>query len=106
MQLEKLARYKEKNQVEADNEVKEDEMFDNSDIVSSENEESDSDGKGNIAEEKESSKTPSKKQHNKEDSDDIDADPDSNFIKWSFGKERVIPERILTVYFKTSTDTP
>ena len=71
-------------------------MFDNSDIEYSENEECDSDGEANIAEEKESSKIPLKKQHNKEDSDDIDADPDSNFIKWSFGKEPVIPERIFT----------
>ena len=57
-------------------------MFDNSDIEYSENEESDSDGEANIAEEKESSKTPSKKQHNKEDLDSDD--------------EPVIPERIFT----------
>ena len=66
---------------------KKNEMFDNSHIEHSENEESDSHGETNISEEKESSKPPTKKQLNKEDGDDIDADPESNFIKWSFGKE-------------------
>ena len=37
-----------------------------------------------------------KKESKKEDSAEMDVDTDDDFIKWSFGKDPVIPERAFT----------
>jgi Transposase IS4 len=79
--------------------LNEDEMFVSSDIEYSANEESDCDDETYLSDEKESpknSRKQDKKESKKEDSAEMDVDTDVDFIKWSFGKDPVIPERTFT----------
>ena len=68
----------------------------NSDIEYSDNEKSDCDDETYFSDAKESPKLRKARESKKEDSAEMDVDTDDDFIKWSFGKDRVIPERTFT----------